>query len=285
MCLSFWRQVLIYRTEPVDSAQKKKDKDKEPQSPGYQKLSKPADKPHNNENQNVNVPVSHHVPAQQLLAPSHSSGQLVPSKEDSKDKNLLKVANSTTITLIENGTLGDKDKDYPKNYFTLEPKIDKKDDNNKNSITITKTVPKQSPISQVEKTKVQAKPAKRPLQYLETLAEKAGITFEDKYEAANTLLALDKQNNINRRPPELKQPKTEPENHSSADDYNRYRNQKEEDDKHQVCFIYLTHFCYYLFTRFFLSFSLVRFLFSRFILYASSIYFPFYVNATRFSSK
>lgn len=186
--------------------------------------------------------MSQHVPAQQLLSPpTHSSGQPLTSKEDSKDKTLLKVANSTTITLIENGSLnGDKDKDYPKNYFTLEPKIDKKDDSNKNSITITKTLPKQSPSSQADKTKGQAKSAKRPLQYLETLAEKAGITFEDKYEAANTLLALDKQNNVNRRPPELKQPKTEPENHNQADEYNRYRNQKEEDDKLQVWYTFNT---------------------------------------------
>lgn len=181
--------------------------------------------------------VGQHVPAQQLLTPS-SSGQPVPSKDDCKDKNLLKVANSTTITLIENGTLnGDKDKDYSKNYFTLESKIDKKDDSNKNSITITKTVPKPSPGGQGDKTKGLAKTAKRPLQYLETLAEKAGITFEDKYEAANTLLALDKQNNINRRPPELKQPKTEPETHNPAEEYNRFRNQKEEDDKLQVCLV------------------------------------------------
>lgn len=229
ICIDY-TSFLVHRTEPVDSSQKKKE-EKELQSPSYQQLTK-ADK-HNNENQSFNVPVSQHVPAQLLLSPTHSLAQL--PKEDTKDKTLPKVANSTTITLIENGTLnGDKDKDYPKNYFTLESKLDLKDDS-KNSITITKTLPKQSPNGQADKSKAQAKSTKRPLQYLETLAEKAGITFEDKYEAANTLLALDKQNNVNRRPPELKQPKTEPENHNQADQYNQYRNQKEDDDKLQVC--------------------------------------------------
>lgn len=199
---------------------------------------KSVEKPlqHNPEPSNGNVPITQHVPAQQLLSPTHSSGQPVQPKEESKDKT-IKVANSTTITLIENGNLnGEKDKDsnYHKNYFTLEPKLDKKDDCNKSSITITKTLPKQSPSgSQVEKNKNQIKPTKRPLQYLETLAEKAGITFEDKYEAANTLLALDKQNNTNRRIPELKQPKSEPDNLGQSEEY-RYRNQKEEDDKLQV---------------------------------------------------
>lgn len=92
-------------------------------------------------------------------------------------------------------------------------------------------MPKQSPNAQGEKPKPPQKPNKRPLQCLETLAEKAGITFDDKYEAANTLLALDKQNNTYRRPPELKQPKAEPESHQ--EDY-RYRTQKDEDDKLQV---------------------------------------------------
>lgn len=195
---------------------------------------------------NVNVPVTQHVPAQQLLSPTHTLGQSLQSKEDSKEK-AVKVANSTTITLIENGNLnGEKDKDntYHKNYFTLEPKNEKKDDGNKNSITITKTVPKQSPGgNQIEKSKNQLKPVKRPLQYLETLAEKAGITFEDKYEAANTLLALDKQN---RRVPELKPPKSEPETHSQQEEY-RYRNQKEEDDKLQVItLLYNVTFLFYV---------------------------------------
>lgn len=189
--------------------------------------------------ENANTPVTQHVPAQQLLSPGHSLGQPGQAKEDPKDKT-VKVANSTTITLIENGNLnGEKDKDnFPKNYFTLEPKNDKKDDCNKNSITITRTVPKQSPGSGLpDKSKVLPKPAKRPLQCLETLAEKAGITFEDKFEAANTLLALDKQNNSYRRPPDLKQPKSEPESHNPAEEY-RYRNQKEEDDKLQVFLYY-----------------------------------------------
>lgn len=193
-------------------------------------MSKVGDK--NSDGKNVNAPVGQHVPAQQLLSPTHSLPQHVQAKDDSKEKT-LKVTNSTTITLIENGTLnGEKDKDYPKNYFTLEPKIDKKDEGNKNSITITKTVPKQSPGNQQDKSK-NIKPVKRPLQYLETLAEKAGITFEDKYEAANTLLALDKQNSPSRRPPEIKQKGQEQENHNQTEDY-RYRNQKEEDDKLQV---------------------------------------------------
>lgn len=183
------------------------------------------------EAQNASPSVTQHVPAQLLPPPpAHAPHQLQP--KDDKDKT-IKVANSTTITLIENGTLnGDKDKDanYPKNYFTLEPKNDKKDDL-KNSITITRTVPKQSPGQ--DKSKGPQKPPKRPLQCLETLAEKAGITFEDKYEAANTLLALDKQNSSFRRPQELKQPKSEPDNLSQAEEY-RYRNQKDEDDKLQV---------------------------------------------------
>ncbi|KAG6452160.1 hypothetical protein O3G_MSEX007513 [Manduca sexta] len=225
------------RSEILDNAQKKKDQEKEPQGSSYQQqISKPDKQLHSSELQSVNVPVTQHVPAQQLLSPSHSSNQSAQSKDDSKDKT-IKVANSTTITLIENGNLNsdkDKDNNYHKNYFTLEPKIDKKDECNKNSITITKTIPKQSPgNNQADKSKTQIKPAKRPLQYLETLAEKAGITFEDKYEAANTLLALDKQNNANRRPPELKQPKSEPENHNQNDEF-RYRNQKEEDDKLQI---------------------------------------------------
>lgn len=93
-------------------------------------------------------------------------------------------------------------------------------------------MPKQSPNGPADKAKPPPKTNKRPLQCLETLAEKAGITFDDKYEAANTLLALDKQNNTYRRPPELKQPKTEPDT-LSQDEF-RYRNQKEEDDKLQV---------------------------------------------------
>lgn len=188
---------------------------------------------------NANVPVTQHVPAQQLLSPTHTLGQSVQAKEDSKEKS-IKVANSTTITLIENGNLnGEKDKDntYHKNYFTLEPKNEKKDDSNKNSITITKTALKQSPGGSQAEKKNQIKPAKRPLQYLETLAEKAGITFEDKYEAANTLLALDKQNSTNRRLPELKPPKSEPDNHNQQEEY-RYRNQKDEDDKLQVSTYY-----------------------------------------------
>lgn len=229
----------IFRSEILDSIQKKKDQDKEPQSPSYQQqLNKPADKSIHGQEQNANVPVTQHVPAQQLLSPTHAPGQPVQSKDDPKDKT-LKVSNSTTITLLENGNLNsekDKDNNYPKNYFTLEPKNDKKDDLNKNSITITRTVPKQSPGNvQADKPKVPPKPVKRPLQCLETLAEKAGITFEDKYEAANTLLALDKQNNTYRRP-ELKQPKSEPDNHSPGDEY-RYRNQKDEDDKLQVCLL------------------------------------------------
>lgn len=222
---------LLFRSEIVDNAQKKKDQEKESQNPSFPQLSKPTDKPHTPEGQIA--PVSQHVSPLQLLSPTHTSGPPV-SKEDTKDKG-IKVANSTTITLIENGALnGDKDKDHSKKYFTLETKVDKKDDGNKNSITITKTLPKQLPgNNQGDKSKGQVKPAKRPLQYLETLAEKAGITFEDKYEAANTLLALDKQNTVNRRPPELKVPKTEPDNHNQ-EEY-RYRNQKEEDDKLQVC--------------------------------------------------
>lgn len=192
-------------------------------------MGKPVEKSIHSAEQNANVP------AQQLLSPTHAPGQPVQAKDDPKDKT-IKVANSTTITLIENGNLnGEKDKDnnYPKNYFTLEPKSDKKDECNKNSITITRTIPKQSPGSgQADKPKAPSKPVKRPLQCLETLAEKAGITFEDKYEAANTLLALDKQNNTYRRP-ELKQPKSEPDNQSTGEDY-RFRNQKEEDDKLQV---------------------------------------------------
>lgn len=228
----------LFRSEILDNIQKKKDQDKEPQSPSYQQQLKPGDKTlHSTDGSNANVSVTQHVPAQQLLSPTHTLGPPVQSKEESKDKT-IKVANSTTITLIENGNInGEKDKDntYHKNYFTLEPKNEKKDDCNKNSITITKTVPKQSQgSSQAEKTKNQVKPAKRPLQYLETLAEKAGITFEDKYEAANTLLALDKQNTTARRLPDLKAPKSEPDNHNQSDEY-RFRNQqKEEDDKLQV---------------------------------------------------
>lgn len=187
--------------------------------------------------QGGNVAVNQHVATQQLLSPTHGTSQLV-GKEDNKEKP-IKVTNSTTITLIENGNgnaeKDNKDNNYPKNYFTLEPKNDKKDDGNKNSITITRTVPKQSSgSSQVDKPKGPQKSTKRPLQCLETLAEKAGITFEDKYEAANTLLALDKQNNTFRRPVELKQPKAEPESNNQGEEY-RYRNQKEEDDKLQVC--------------------------------------------------
>lgn len=189
---------------------------------------------HSSETQNVSV--TQHVSTQHLLSPTHGASQSIQTKDDSKDKT-IKVANTTTITLIENSNLnGDKDKDntFQKKYFTLEPKNDKKDDGNKNSITITRTVSKESPGNgQVDKAKGPQKPVKRPLQCLETLAEKAGITFEDKYEAANTLLALDKQNNSFRRPLELKQPKSEPENNSQGEDY-RYRNQKEEDDKLQV---------------------------------------------------
>lgn len=226
-----------HRSEILDNLQKKKDQEKEPQISNYQQqLVKPVDKSlHPAEVPNVNVPVTQHVPAQQLLSPTHTLGQSPQTKEDSKDKS-IKVANSTTITLIENGNVnGDKDKDnnYHKNYFTLEPKNEKKDDCNKNSITITKTAIKQSPGGSQGEKKTQAKPAKRPLQYLETLAEKAGITFEDKYEAANTLLALDKQNTNNRRLPDLKPPKSEPDNHNQLEEY-RYRNQKEEDDKLQV---------------------------------------------------
>lgn len=227
----------FFRSEILENL-KKKDQEKEPQISNYQQqLVKPVDKPlHSGEVSNANVPVTQHVPAQQLLSPTHTLGQSVQAKEDSKDKS-IKVANSTTITLIENGNLnGDKDKDNTyKNYFTLEPKNEKKDDCNKNSITITKTALKQSPGSSQGDKKGQIKPAKRPLQYLETLAEKAGITFEDKYEAANTLLALDKQNSTNRRLPDLKPPKSEPDNHNQQEEY-RYRNQKEEDDKLQVTF-------------------------------------------------
>lgn len=191
-----------------------------------------------------NVSVSQHVPpTQKLLSPNHSAGQ-PPTVKDDKDKS-IKVSNSTTITIIENGRSelnGDKEKEgnFPNNYFTLEPKTDKKDDGSKNSITITRAVPKQSPVSnnQPDKPRQSQKPNKRPLQCLETLAEKAGITFDDKYEAANTLLALDKQNNY-RRPPELKQPKTEPETHNPEEF--RYRNQKEEDDKLQVSFTHIIH--------------------------------------------
>lgn len=233
--------VLLFRSEILDNIKKKEqDKDQSP-NPNYQQqqLSKATDKHlHSSDVQNTNGPnVTQHVPAQ-ILSPSHGTGAPVQTKEDSKDKT-IKVANSTTITLIENGNLhGEKDKDnnYHKNYFTLEPKNDKKDECNKNSITITRTVPKQSPgTGQSDKSKGQSKPNKRPLQCLETLAEKAGITFEDKYEAANTLLALDKQNNAYRRP-ELKQPKTEPDSHQQTEEY-RYRNQKEEDDKLQVFYV------------------------------------------------
>ncbi|KAF9419790.1 hypothetical protein HW555_003789 [Spodoptera exigua] len=224
----------LFRSEILDNL-KKKDQEKEPQISNYQQqLVKPVDKPlHSAEVSNANVPVTQHVPAQQLLSPTHTLGQSGQQKEDSKEKS-IKVANSTTITLIENGNLnGDKDKDNTyKNYFTLEPKNEKKDDCNKNSITITKTALKQSPGGSQGDKKAQIKPAKRPLQYLETLAEKAGITFEDKYEAANTLLALDKQNSTNRRLPDLKAPKSEPDNHNQQEEY-RYRNQKEEDDKLQ----------------------------------------------------
>lgn len=235
MCGIKCHACIIFRSEILDNIQKKKEQDKDqPQSPNFQQqLGKPIDKQHPTDHPNANVSVTQHVPTQ-LLSPTHGSGSPVQSKEDSKDKT-LKVANSTTITLIENSNLnGEKEKDgnYHKNYFTLEPKNDKKDDSNKNSITITRTIQKQSPGGQTDKAKPQSKPAKRPLQYLETLAEKAGITFEDKYEAANTLLALDKQNNSFRRP-DLKQPKSEPENHSQGEDF-RYRNQKEEDDKLQV---------------------------------------------------
>lgn len=229
--------ILVCRSELLDTLQKKKEQEKESQVKSYQQqLVKPVDSSlHSAEVPNANVPVTQHVPAQQLLSPTHTLGQSGQAKEDPKDKS-IKVANSTTITLIENGNLnGDKDKDntYHKNYFTLEPKNEKKDDCNKNSITITKTAVKQSPGGSQAEKKNQVKAAKRPLQYLETLAEKAGITFEDKYEAANTLLALDKQNSTNRRLPELKPPKSEPENHNQQEEY-RYRNQKEEDDKLQV---------------------------------------------------
>ncbi|CAH2208122.1 jg22954 [Pararge aegeria aegeria] len=195
----------ISRSEILDSIQKKKEQDKEQtQSPSFQpQLAKPVDKQqlHTPDVINANISVTQHVPTQ-LLSPSHGAASPVQSKEDSKDK-------------------------------TIKPKSDKKDEGNKNSITITRTLPKQSPGgSQGDKSKVTSKPTKRPLQYLETLAEKAGITFEDKYEAANTLLALDKQNNTFRRP-ELKQPKSESENHTQGEDY-RFRNQKEEDDKLQI---------------------------------------------------
>lgn len=211
----------------MDNIQKKKEQDKEPSSPNVHQ-QKPGDKPHLSDVQNVNAVTQHVLPAQQLLSPTHGPG---PHKEDIKEKSI--EVNSTTITIIKNGRsdLNDKEKEYPKNYFTLEPKIEKKDDLNKNSITITRALPKQSPGGQGEKAKV-SKANKRPLQCLETLAEKAGITFEDKYEAANTLLALDKQNNSYRRQPDLKQPKTEPDSHNQAEEY-RFRN-KEEDDKLQV---------------------------------------------------
>lgn len=233
---SFLNCFFCFRSEILDNIQKKKEQEKEqPNSTNFhqQQLSKPPDKQtHTAEASSASL-VSQHVPTQ-LLSPTHGTGPTVQPKDDSKDKT-LKVTNSTTITLIENNSVnGEKDKDnFPKNYFTLEPKNDKKDDLNKNSITITRTVPKQSPGSgQPDKGKVATKPVKRPLQYLETLAQKAGITTEDKYEAANTLLALDKQNNTFRRP-ELKQPKSEPETHSQGEDF-RYRNQKEDDDKLQV---------------------------------------------------
>lgn len=235
--------VFYFRSEILDNIQKKKEqeKDQPPQASGFQQqsLAKPSEKPLHTDGQSGNIPVNQHVAAQQLLSPTHGSSQQLVGKEDTKDKS-IKVANSTTITLIENGNVNaekDKDNNYPKNYFTLEPKNDKKDDGNKNSITITRTLPKQSPGSgQVDKSKGPQKPTKRPLQCLETLAEKAGITFEDKYEAANTLLALDKQNNSFRRPAELKQPKAEPESNNQGEEY-RYRNQKEEDDKLQVKYV------------------------------------------------
>ncbi|KPJ06341.1 hypothetical protein RR48_14080 [Papilio machaon] len=225
---------LSIKTEILDSIKKKEQEKEQTHTSNFQQqLSKSGDKI-NSEKQNSNAPVTQHVPAQ-ILSPSHGSGSNIQPKEESKDKT-IKVANSTTITLIENGAVnGEKDKDnnnYPKNYFTLEPKNDKKDENNKNSITITRTTSKQSPGGgQSDKTKSQSKVTKRPLQCLETLAEKAGITFEDKYEAANTLLALDKQNNTYRRP-ELKQPKLEPDTQQPPEEY-RYRNPKEEDDKLQ----------------------------------------------------
>lgn len=230
--------LFYFRSEILDNIQKKKEQEKEqPQASGFQQqsLAKPAEKPLHADGQGGNGPVNQHVASQQLLSPTLGTSQPLVAKEDNKDKS-IKVANSTTITLIENGNVNadkDKDSNYPKNYFTLEPKNDKKDDGNKNSITITRTVPKQSPGStQVDKSKGPQKATKRPLQCLETLAEKAGITFEDKYEAANTLLALDKQNSF-RRPAELKQPKAEPESNNQSEEY-RYRNQKEEDDKLQV---------------------------------------------------
>lgn len=236
---------LYFRSEILDNIQKKKEQEKDQsQAPGFQQqpLAKPSEKPVHVDGQGGSIPVNQHVASQQLLSPTHGTSQQLVAKEDTKDKS-IKVANSTTITLIENGNVNadkDKDSNYPKNYFTLEPKNDKKDDGNKNSITITRTVPKQSPGSaQVDKSKSLQKPTKRPLQCLETLAEKAGITFEDKYEAANTLLALDKQNNSFRRPAELKQPKSEPESNNQSEEY-RYRNQKEEDDKLQV-YIYTFH--------------------------------------------
>lgn len=227
-----------FRTEIIDSIKKKEQEKEQSHTSSYQQhLSKSGDK-HNSDKQITNAPVTQHVPVQILTQP-HGSGSAIHSnhsKEESKDKT-LKVANSTTITLIENGaTAAEKDKDnnnYPKNYFSLEPKNDKKDENNKNSITITRTKSKNSPGSgQSEKPKSQSKVTKRPLQCLETLAEKAGITFEDKFEAANTLLALDKQNNPYRRP-ELKQPKLEPDTQQSTEEY-RYRNTKDDDDKLQV---------------------------------------------------
>lgn len=197
-------------------------------------MPKPLDKQILADVQNA---LAQHVP--KLISSSHSSTTSIQSKEETTEKT-IKVANSTTITLIENTSHSvekDKDNNYPKNYFTLEAKNDKKDEANKNSITITRTAPKQSPGgSQSDRPKGNSKATKRPLQYLETLAEKAGITFEDKYEAANTLLALDKQNSTFRRP-EIKQPKLEPETHNQGEEY-RYRNQKEEDDKLQVSLIY-----------------------------------------------
>ncbi|CAH0746040.1 unnamed protein product [Diatraea saccharalis] len=223
------------RSEILENIQKKKEQEKDPQSPGYQQqLTKTSDKPTSSPEHNVTASITQHAVTQHLLSPTHTQGSPAQGKDDSKDKT-IKVANSTTITLIENGNINsDKDKDnYQKNYFTLEPKNDKKDDCNKNSITITRTISKPPPVSQSDKPKVPLKPVKRPLQCLETLAEKAGITFEDKYEAANTLLALDKQNNTFRRP-ELKQPKTEILDSQNPGEEYRYRNHKEEDDKLQI---------------------------------------------------
>lgn len=225
-----------FRPDILDSVQKSIEQDKKNQSPNFQQqIPKANEKSLNpSEVQNVNS-VNQHVSTQQILSPNHNLAQPGTSKDDSIDKS-IKVANSTTITLIENGNLNsekDKDNNFGKNYITLEPKLDKKDDNGKNSITITKAVPKKSPgNSQSEKPKNHHKSTKRPLQYLETLAEKAGITFDDKYEAANTLLALDKQNNANRRSIELKQNILEHDNSNPTEEY-RYRNQKEQDDKLQ----------------------------------------------------